>query len=610
MKKSLLMLPLLLVLPLASCATDDSSVTSSFDSSPSDSLDSSVNSSFDSSSSDSLKFEVKFVSDGETVSTISVEKGTAVSAPEDPSKTNYVFTGWYADEACTQEVSFPLTPTADTTVYAGWLSARDYFLHAREKTVEGDGWSYTDTLDITTTLGAGGFAVSGPSAHRTGTVSYSKTGDVGYYAHYTSSGALLFDGQSHYIRQGTELQTVRQNEDGAVISVKNETVDADYKFGASTYAKAIFEYGDSEIEAVTEDSENPNCYILDVKATASTVISSILNNLNNPFVEKIIGALPETTSDFNMYVTFTDDGYIDTYRYQFSVDVTVAGQEQSLDLTYSLNFNNYTDKTIEAPAFDGVAVSKDEISQYVQTVNTSLSNYRNLAHSAYDYTVDTKVSFGFGTSRSVTVKGDTKRNVTSDEVYFNNLVDVNQSGYTNAEGEEYDDYKRTRGNTSDGKVWDCYDRLFPVSDQFTEVENYDGSDDYYFLPDALNADDFSLAQSENSKGTDIYTLSFTQEGAKSMMEFISDSIRLDETLTDQVAIFGSYEASSLDMDDFALTLTEDATGFVSLAVDISGDYVTALENNKGDASFELSLEITATDDGIDYTAPISNEDLI
>lgn len=46
-----------------------------------------------------------------------------VDLPEDPSKTNYRFTGWYSDQSCTQRFN-PLIPIlGDITVYAGWESA-------------------------------------------------------------------------------------------------------------------------------------------------------------------------------------------------------------------------------------------------------------------------------------------------------------------------------------------------------------------------------------------------------------------------------------------------------------------------------------------------------
>ena len=46
-----------------------------------------------------------------------------VDVSEDPSKTNYRFTGWYSDQECTKEFN-PFIPILnDTTVYAGWTSA-------------------------------------------------------------------------------------------------------------------------------------------------------------------------------------------------------------------------------------------------------------------------------------------------------------------------------------------------------------------------------------------------------------------------------------------------------------------------------------------------------
>lgn len=45
-----------------------------------------------------------------------------VVVPEEPSKTNYRFTGWFLDKGCTQAFN-PLIPILqDTTVYAGWAS--------------------------------------------------------------------------------------------------------------------------------------------------------------------------------------------------------------------------------------------------------------------------------------------------------------------------------------------------------------------------------------------------------------------------------------------------------------------------------------------------------
>ncbi len=61
----------------------------------------------------------RYTLDGST----SVMLGNAfVVPPEDPTKTNYRFTGWYMDQACTRDFSPYVPILSDTTVYAGWES--------------------------------------------------------------------------------------------------------------------------------------------------------------------------------------------------------------------------------------------------------------------------------------------------------------------------------------------------------------------------------------------------------------------------------------------------------------------------------------------------------
>ena len=57
-------------------------------------------------------------------SSVSVVLGNRfVELPDNPSKTNYNFSGWFLDQACTQPFDPFLPITKNTTVYAGWISA-------------------------------------------------------------------------------------------------------------------------------------------------------------------------------------------------------------------------------------------------------------------------------------------------------------------------------------------------------------------------------------------------------------------------------------------------------------------------------------------------------
>ena len=62
-------------------------------------------------------YTVTFVAEGNPYSVISVTAGSAIEEPIPPEVTGYV-TGWSTDEAGTNLVSFPYTPTADITRYA------------------------------------------------------------------------------------------------------------------------------------------------------------------------------------------------------------------------------------------------------------------------------------------------------------------------------------------------------------------------------------------------------------------------------------------------------------------------------------------------------------
>ena len=59
---------------------------------------------------------------GSTSSTVTLNDGNALSYPTVPTRSGYVFTGWYTDASCTTRYDFTGTITADMTLYAGWQS--------------------------------------------------------------------------------------------------------------------------------------------------------------------------------------------------------------------------------------------------------------------------------------------------------------------------------------------------------------------------------------------------------------------------------------------------------------------------------------------------------
>lgn len=70
------------------------------------------------------KYTVQFETNGGSeIASQEVEEGAYATQPEDPTKTDYIFNGWYADAELSETFDFETQAiTTDTTVYAGWIS--------------------------------------------------------------------------------------------------------------------------------------------------------------------------------------------------------------------------------------------------------------------------------------------------------------------------------------------------------------------------------------------------------------------------------------------------------------------------------------------------------
>ncbi len=68
------------------------------------------------------QYQISFVTNGGTpVTAITGDYESAITAPDDPTKTGYTFSGWYSDAECKNKVELPSKmPAADTIYYAGW----------------------------------------------------------------------------------------------------------------------------------------------------------------------------------------------------------------------------------------------------------------------------------------------------------------------------------------------------------------------------------------------------------------------------------------------------------------------------------------------------------
>lgn len=74
--------------------------------------------------------------EGSAVATQYVNNGGTVSAPSDPTKSGFVFGGWFQESGLSTPVDWSAAITADKTYYAKWLTYSDYVFTCAELTLE------------------------------------------------------------------------------------------------------------------------------------------------------------------------------------------------------------------------------------------------------------------------------------------------------------------------------------------------------------------------------------------------------------------------------------------------------------------------------------------
>jgi hypothetical protein len=124
--------------------------------------------------------------------------------------------------------------------------------------------------------------------------------------------------------------------------------------------------------------------------SVSKGIALVGNYLNHPIIENLIGTLPETSVNTNLFVTFSD-GEIKTYRYIMDINVN----NLTFNLEYKLTFKNVgLAQTLNPQQFAGLSISTNDISSKESTINSILNGFMSKEHSSYDFEVTTGMDFG------------------------------------------------------------------------------------------------------------------------------------------------------------------------------------------------------------------------
>lgn len=551
-----------------------------------------------------VKYTVKFANT--EMADVQIEAGKSLEKPADPSKADSVFVGWYSDSTFQTAVSFPLVINANTTIYANFYSYQEAFQKARNNTI-GDsvaGYEYDYTLDVTA-----GYMSLNLAGNTVGNSKYvAGSTDISFYDEHVNSGALFYDGSKYQIKKGRELHEISLDENENVKKYKIEEVGEDYKYDSSSFAKAVFQYSDDKLKSIKPTSV-PNEYKLDVSFNPSAAIALVGNYVNHPMVEKLIGALPDTSVTTAMFVTFSGDK-LDTYRYTMGIDVSGV----KFDLTYALTFKNQGKApTITPKVFNGTYVSNADVALMKNEINGHLNAYRALEHSSYDVLAKTAVDYPKKNAINATINGSTKRKVSGDDVYFLNDFEID-TDHKNADlykDKGLKDCHGGRAKLSTGEVHDLKKKVLGgYSDVKTVTDYVKGSADDYYLLDVMGMfSTITFVQKiiNTEKGTITYNLGTTDAGVASVLGAFNDALRLNalgECSTD-VKAFGSFVASSVAAKDFKFQITILNGSLSEVSLKMNGSFSASFPESRDftqaqDAGFTLNYSLKVTDKGASY----------
>jgi uncharacterized repeat protein (TIGR02543 family) len=590
----IILLPVLMF-SLGSCAKENTNI------SPSDSME-------------MVKVKVIFESNGgNSIAPIELDEGQSLERPASPTKSGYIFIDWYLDSGCTQQVSFPMVIHSDITLYAQYQECRSYYLAARDKTVgqNSKGFEYASNLDVK--VGYAGVENTVDGGTYLGKSQYNPGMRASYYEKLIYAGALFKDHTAYEYLEDNSLVSVKVNNDAEVDSYSVKDQDSGYRYDSSSFAKALFTYTNDDIKAIIPAGNDK--YEIQSKQSFSSIAKTILSNVNNKYVEMILGKLPETESTYHNYVTFSPDGLIDAYSYSFTVSVSGV----TVIFSYSLSFVLANKApAIAIPSFPGLFTDETTMTSKLADVKNAIDAYKGLPNSAYDFKLKTGVNFAGANDINATIQGKALRVVNEKGVYFKNKIEVD-SDLKNDDLYKKNgvvDYKRTRAKLNDGTVYDVKNPPLGKT-EYTPVTTSTALDEYYFLigEQILTASDFSCISENTKEGVVTYTLVLGGNiGISSILSLVNDSVRLDPTLQTHYEVMGNFIPASIATDNGTLAIDLKGDTLFGLRIELEGSMDTSYPDSAGftttaKASYSIDLSIKATDDAKAYTIPNDKADI-
>jgi len=543
-----------------------------------------------------IEYNVRF--EDTNLQDVKIESGKSLSQPQDPSKDNSIFGGWYMDEKFNTIAKFPIVVNNDIVLYAKFYDYSEAFELAREKIigemVEGYEYDYTIELNVS----YNGLSLKGNTI---GNTKYNKNNDIQFYDEQSNAGVLFFDGSKYKIKNGTTVQKISVNSKNEITKFESEEVGSDYKYDSSSLAKPLFEYSNDKLKSI-EKTSILNEYKLNTSFNVSSAISLIGNHLNHPIVERAIGELPETSVDTGIYVKFSN-GEIETYKYEMSVNVT----NLTLKLEYNLQFKDVDgNPTISPKQFSGLSYNINDINKAKEKYLEIINKYMNLEKSSYNFSVKTGLDYGLLSNEiNSSFVGNTNRKIIDGNVYFHNDIEID-SDYKNSDlykDQGINDIHIKKTKLTNGDVYIIEKKLLKDSTYLQDGYINDINDNYHLLNvlNCLNNISFVHVTSENGK-ENTHSIGLKTESVEELLKWFNNNLCLDPLNNSDidVKVFGDFEKDSIKEVEVEIKLIEEQGNLKSISINFNGVFESKLPNSKDfsvlkEASFNISYLIEVSD---------------
>ena len=502
-------------------------------------------------------------------------------------------------EAATPTTSTKIETTTEDkpTTSIDTRTDKEVVLDAKENSFgdESKGFDYDYTLNFAVTLKSVNKSVSGT---QTGNVKYSKGSDVSYVSKRKNSGLLFYDSEVLEVLKDNTLTTVKTNEYGDVIKVDREAKTNDFKYDSSSFAKVLFEYSSDEIKEVTKSNGK---YNIKTKMNASRVLDIAAPYISSYVIKK---ALPdknvEVDATTSTSLTVQND-LIKSYEYSFSFDISAI----SVTINYTINVNkSNADIALNDNDLNKFGLGEEALNNNLNAIKTKIDAFKNQTYSAYDYKLKTGVDYDGANSIDMTVQGNTKRKVDNNEVYFNNLVEID-TDLKNADlykSIDIADCKYNRGRLQNGSYGDW--KINTLTDKGYELDSttYDPSfDEYYLLLDSLlTTSNLNYIEYKEKDNKTTYSVALTKEGAVNVINYFNENINIDPFHENTIKALSNFELDSLYLAKYNFYVTVENNKLSEIKLDITGSFNSCYDNSrdftqKSLADFYLNLELKVTE---------------